>query len=53
MSCLQNDFITDDQEFVAAAEQQGVELIDVRKNNFTTIARRQDFEEVFSTYRGA
>ncbi len=38
-----HDFMTDDAEFVAAAQQQGVELIDVRKNDFTSIARRPGF----------
>ena len=40
-----HDFITEDQEFVAAAEKEGVELIDVRKNDFTTIARRPGFRD--------
>lgn len=40
-----HDFMTDDREFVEAAKEQGVELIDVRRNNFTTIARRPGFRE--------
>ena len=40
-----HDFMTEDQEFVAAAEKEGVELIDVRKNDFTTIARRPGFRD--------
>ena len=40
-----HDFITDDAEFSAAAEQHGVELVDVRKNDFQTIARRRGFRE--------
>ncbi|MDA1049568.1 MAG: DUF1611 domain-containing protein [Planctomycetota bacterium] len=35
-----HDFLTDDAEFVAAAEQHGVTLTDVRKNEERDIARR-------------
>ena len=35
-----HDFLTADAEFVAAAKQHGVQLIDVRKNDETEIARR-------------
>ncbi len=35
-----HDFLTDDAEFVAAAEKHGVELTDVRKNDEHDIARR-------------
>ncbi|MCA9146555.1 MAG: DUF1611 domain-containing protein, partial [Planctomycetales bacterium] len=35
-----HDFLTDDAEFVAAAEKHGVTLTDVRKNEERTIARR-------------
>ncbi|MBC8351629.1 MAG: DUF1611 domain-containing protein [Planctomycetes bacterium] len=35
-----HDFLTDDSEFVAAAEQYGVTLTDVRKNDEHDIARR-------------
>ena len=40
-----HDFVTDDMEFVAAAKQQGVDLVDVRKNDFTAIARRPGFRK--------
>ncbi|HCK70989.1 MAG TPA: DUF1611 domain-containing protein [Planctomycetaceae bacterium] len=40
-----HDFISDDTEFADAASQQEVELIDVRKNNMTEIARRPGFRE--------
>jgi uncharacterized NAD-dependent epimerase/dehydratase family protein len=35
-----HDFLIDDPEFAAAARERGVQLIDVRKNNEKTIARR-------------
>jgi uncharacterized NAD-dependent epimerase/dehydratase family protein len=35
-----HDFLTNDPEFVAAAQTHGVQLIDVRKNNERGIARR-------------
>lgn len=35
-----HDFLTDDAEFVAAAQKHGVELTDVRKNDEHDIARR-------------
>jgi len=35
-----HDFLTEDDEFVAAAAQHGVTLTDVRKNNERSIARR-------------
>lgn len=35
-----HDFVSDDPEFAAAAKAHGVKLIDVRKNNEKTIARR-------------
>jgi uncharacterized NAD-dependent epimerase/dehydratase family protein len=35
-----HDFLSDDAEFAAAAEKQGVKLTDVRKNDEKTIARR-------------
>lgn len=35
-----HDFLSDDPEFVAAAEKNGVTLTDVRKNAERTIARR-------------
>lgn len=35
-----HDFLTEDEEFVAAAARHGVTLTDVRKNNERTIARR-------------
>jgi uncharacterized NAD-dependent epimerase/dehydratase family protein len=35
-----HDFVSDDPEFAAAAQTHGVKLIDVRKNNEKTIARR-------------
>ena len=35
-----HDFLTDDAEFVAAAQRHGVTLTDVRKNEERTIARR-------------
>lgn len=35
-----HEFISDDPEFAAAARQAHVQLHDVRKNNFKTIARR-------------
>ena len=38
-----HDFITEDEEFSAAAREQQVELTDVRKNDFQKIARRPDF----------
>lgn len=36
-----HDFLSADPEFVAAAQKQGVELIDVRKNHERDIARRR------------
>ena len=36
-----HDFLTDDPQFVAAAEEAKVALTDVRKNDETSIARRQ------------
>jgi uncharacterized NAD-dependent epimerase/dehydratase family protein len=36
-----HDFLSNDPEFVAAAAQHGVQLIDVRKNNERDIARRK------------
>lgn len=36
-----HDFLANDPEFVAAAQQYGVELIDIRKNNERDIARRR------------
>lgn len=36
-----HDFVGDDPEFSAAAKKSGVQLIDVRKNNEKTIARRK------------
>ena len=38
-----HDFISEDDEFAAAASQQGVQLVDVRKNDIETIARRPGF----------
>lgn len=35
-----HDFLSDDEEFVKAAEEAGVQLVDVRKNDETAIARR-------------
>ncbi len=35
-----HDFLSDDAEFATAAQQRGVKLVDVRKNNEKTIARR-------------
>lgn len=35
-----HDFLSDDAEFVRAAEAAGVQLVDVRKNDETAIARR-------------
>jgi uncharacterized NAD-dependent epimerase/dehydratase family protein len=35
-----HDFLSDDAEFVRAAEAAGVQLVDVRKNDETSIARR-------------
>lgn len=40
-----HDFLSDDDEFRAAAEQYGVMLTDVRKNNQNTIARRVGLDE--------
>ena len=40
-----HDFITEDEEFSAAAASHQVELIDVRKNDFQKIARRPPFRE--------
>jgi uncharacterized NAD-dependent epimerase/dehydratase family protein len=40
-----HDFLSDDDEFVTAAEANSIELIDVRKNDITTIARRPGFRE--------
>ncbi len=36
-----HDFISDDPELSAAAAKRGTKIIDVRKNNFREIARRQ------------
>ncbi|ADB15539.1 protein of unknown function DUF1611 [Pirellula staleyi DSM 6068] len=36
-----HDFLSDDPEFVAAAKVAGTKLIDIRKNNEKTIARRK------------
>lgn len=38
-----HDFLTDDPEFVEAAERHQTELVDVRKNDFKQIARQSDF----------
>lgn len=35
-----HDFLSDDTQFASAAEQAGVQLVDVRKNHEKTIARR-------------
>lgn len=40
-----HDFLCDDEEFAAAANEYGVQLVDVRKNNETTIARRVGIRE--------
>lgn len=40
-----HDFVSDDPEFAAAAEQHGVTLTDVRKNSEKTIARRVGLNE--------
>ncbi|MFP6601399.1 MAG: DUF1611 domain-containing protein [Pirellulaceae bacterium] len=40
-----HDFITEDEEFSAAAASHQVELVDVRKNDFQKIARRPPFRE--------
>lgn len=36
-----HDFLSDDPELAAAAQRRGIRIIDVRKNNFRQIARRQ------------
>lgn len=40
-----HDFLSDDAEFVRAAEAAGVQLVDVRKNDETAIARRIGIRE--------
>ncbi len=40
-----HDFLTNDAEFVAAAQRHGVELVDVRKNNERDIARRRNLRD--------
>ncbi len=40
-----HDFMCNDAEFAAAAKQHNVQLIDVRKNNESTVARRQGLDE--------
>ncbi len=35
-----HDFLSDDPEFAAAAQQRGTKIYDVRKNSFKTVARR-------------
>lgn len=40
-----HEFISDDDEFLATAKLKQVNLIDVRKNNFKRIARRQGLDE--------
>jgi uncharacterized NAD-dependent epimerase/dehydratase family protein len=40
-----HDFLTEDEEFVAAAEKHGVTLTDVRKNNEKDVARRKGLND--------
>ena len=40
-----HDFISEDQQFVDAARQHDVQLVDVRKTDIETIARRPGFRE--------
>jgi len=40
-----HDFLTDDEEFVAAAAARGVTLTDVRKNKLKRIAKREGLRE--------
>ena len=40
-----HDFLSSDKEFVAAATEKGVQLIDVRKNNERDVANRLDIRE--------
>jgi uncharacterized NAD-dependent epimerase/dehydratase family protein len=37
-----HDFLCDDPEFIAAARRNGVELVDVRRNDENDVANRQD-----------
>ncbi|MCP4193944.1 MAG: DUF1611 domain-containing protein [Planctomycetaceae bacterium] len=40
-----HDFLSDDPEFVSAAEQQGVQLIDVRRNHEHDVANRNGISD--------
>ncbi|MDP7206808.1 MAG: DUF1611 domain-containing protein, partial [Pirellulaceae bacterium] len=40
-----HDFISEDEQFSSAARHQDVQLVDVRKTDLTTIARRPGFRE--------
>ena len=40
-----HDFISEDEQFASAAREQDVELVDVRKTDMQTIARRPGFRE--------
>lgn len=40
-----HDFISEDEQFASAARQQDVQLVDVRKTDMQTIARRPGFRE--------
>ncbi len=40
-----HDFISEDEQFSSAARHQEVQLVDVRKTDLTTIARRPGFRE--------
>ncbi|MEM9587042.1 MAG: DUF1611 domain-containing protein [Planctomycetota bacterium] len=40
-----HDFLSDDAEFVAAAEKSGVQLVDVRKNDEHDVANRQGIRD--------
>lgn len=40
-----HEFLSDDPEFVDAAEKHGVQIKDVRKNDFKEIAQRPEFRE--------
>ena len=40
-----HDFLSNDKDLVAAAEQHGVELVDIRKNNERDVSNRLDLRE--------
>jgi uncharacterized NAD-dependent epimerase/dehydratase family protein len=40
-----HDFLSEQEEYASAAQREGVTLVDVRKNNQQTIARRLGFDE--------